>query len=100
VSIPESPDLVYRRSEPVVLRQVAGESLLIPIHRSVTQMQAIFALAGAGQRVWELLDGVRTLGEIREAIVERYEVAAETAWADLCAFVSQLEEQGLVERRG
>jgi hypothetical protein len=91
---------VYRRRDETVLRQVAGENLLIPIHRRVPDMQAIFALAGSGLRIWELLDGTRTLGAVRDALVERFEVSAEVAWTDLCVFVGQLEEKGLVERRG
>jgi hypothetical protein len=100
VSVPVTPESVYARREPVVLRQVAGESLLIPIHRRVPEMEAIFALSGAGPHIWELLDGRRALGEVRDALVARFEVDAEVAWADLCDFVAQLEEKGLVERRG
>jgi hypothetical protein len=92
--------VVYNRREPIVLRRIAGEDLLVPIRRQVADLRAIYALAGSGARIWELLDGTRTLGEVRDAIVERFEVGPEEAWADLCAFVLRLEESGLVERRG
>ncbi len=82
-----------------MLRQIADEHLLIPIRKDVALLQAIYTLVGIGARVWELLDGTRSLGEIRAAIVERFAVGEEAAWADLCAFVRRLEENGLVERR-
>ena len=63
-------------------------------------MKAIYALAGVGGPILELLDGARSLGEIRDALVERFAVSDEQAWADLCDFVDRLEESGLVDRRG
>lgn len=94
-----SESLVCVRGARVVLRQIAGERLLVPIRNDVAQMDAIYALAGAGLAVWEALDGQRTLGEVRDLLVRRFEVTAERAWTDLVAFVERLEERGLVERR-
>jgi hypothetical protein len=91
-------DAVYARRKGVVLRRIADEHLLIPIRHKVGDMQAIYALMGAGPRIWELLDGTRTLGEVRAAIVARFDVGDAAAWEDLCAFVDGLEESGLVER--
>lgn len=89
---------VFARREGVVLRRIADEHLLIPIRHDVADIQAIYAVMGVGVRIWELLDGRRTLNEIRDSIVERHAVSDEAAWADLCAFVDHLEERGLVER--
>ena len=91
---------IYARREPVVLRRIAGEHLLVPIRRRVSDLQAIFGLTGVAAPVWEMLDGTRTLGEVRDAVVARFDVSPERAWTDLCRFVGHLEESGLVERRG
>ncbi len=91
--------VVYCRRQNVVLRQVAGEHLLVPIRNDVAQMQAIYALTGVGVRVWELLDGTRSLAAVRDSMVSRFEVDADQAWADLRAFVDGLAERDLVERR-
>jgi hypothetical protein len=90
---------VYARRDPVVVRRIAGEHLLVPIRHHVAQMRAIFALTGTGARIFELLDGARSLGEVRDTLVERFQVSGEQAWTELCGFVEQLEENGLVERR-
>jgi len=99
VSEPGAAELVFVPREPIVLREIAGERLLVPIRRQAAQMKAIFALVGAGAAIFELLDGERSLGAIRDALVERFEVAPEQAWAELCDFVEQLQENDLVERR-
>ena len=93
-------DAVYATREDVILREIAGEHLLVPIRHNVAELQAIYALTGVGVQIWKLLDGVRTLRAVQAAITERFEVGAEEAWTDLCAFVERLEERGLVERRG
>jgi hypothetical protein len=97
----QSPDdaVVYAALDGVVLREIAGEHLLVPIRSDLADMEAIYALMGVGVRIWGLLDGTRTLGAIREELVARYDVGADEAWADLCDFVMHLEERGLVERR-
>jgi hypothetical protein len=101
---PESPDLrpdaVFARRANVVLREVAGERLLIPIRREVAELRSIFVLTGIGAFIWELLDGERSLGAVLAVIVEHYDIGAEQAGADLAAFVARLAEAGIAEQRG
>jgi hypothetical protein len=89
---------VYSRRDPIVVREIAGERLLVPVRRKIGELRAIYALMGSAAPIFELLDGSRSLSEVRDALVERFEVSAEEAWAELCRFVEELEEQGLVER--
>jgi hypothetical protein len=92
-------ETVYARREGVVLREVAGEHILVPIRRDVADLRAIFALNRVGLRIWELLDGVRSLEGILGELLERFEVTAEEASVDLRSFVERLSAAGLVERR-
>ena len=94
----EAGKAIYARRDPIVVRQIAGEHLLVPVRRKVGEMRAIYALMGAAAPIFELLDGSRSLGEVKDALLERFEVSGEEAWAELCRFVEELEEQGLVER--
>ena len=96
----EAGKAVYSPRDPIVVREIAGEHLLVPVRRRLGEMRAIYALMGAAAPLVELLDGSRSLGQVRDALVERFEVSSEQAWAELCSFVEELEEQGLVERRG
>ena len=92
--------VLYARREGVVLREVAGEHILVPIRRDVADLQAIFALNRVGLRIWELLDGERDLDGILAELLERFEVTAEEASADLHSFVERLHAAGLVEQKG
>jgi hypothetical protein len=95
----EAERAVYARREGVVLREVAGEHILVPVRRDVADLRAIFALNRVGLRIWEMLDGARGLDGILAELVERFDVTAEEASADLRSFVERLNDAGLVERR-
>jgi hypothetical protein len=90
---------VYVRRDDVVLREVAGEHLLVPIRSDPEGMRAIFALSGTGVFVWGLLDGDHSVEAVLARVLERYDVTNEEAEADLRTFVERLVQAGLVERR-
>ena len=80
----------FIKREDVVYRAIAGESLLIPIRAKLADLQNIFALNPAGALIWSLLDGNRSLEEILDKMLDRFEVSREDAQSDLQSFVDQL----------
>lgn len=49
-----------------------------------------------GTRVWELIDGVRTVDDMVKVIVEEYDIPAETARKDVADFINDLRENGML----
>jgi hypothetical protein len=49
-----------------------------------------------GSRIWELMDGVRSLEDIAAALVEEYQIGAKEALASVQRFVDELASRGLV----
>lgn len=84
-------DAIYKRDENMVFRRIGEETILVPIRRRVADLESIYALNETGARIWELLDGAHTLAQIRDALVEEYEVTPEEAEADILEFVANLE---------
>ena len=84
----------YEKDPSIVHRNIAGEAILVPIRQNVADLESIYTLDEVGARIWELIDGQRRVKEIRDAIVEEYEVSPGVAEADLVEFVQQLEEMG------
>ncbi len=80
-------------------RQVAGEALLVPVRGRLAEMQKIFALNPVAGHIWQELDGKRSLGEIRDSILARFDVEREAADRDVREFIEELLEAGLLERR-
>jgi hypothetical protein len=84
----------------VVARDVAGELLLVPIRRRVADLHSIYALNDAAATVWNLADGNHTISEIRDRLLEQYEVEPERAAHDIAELMTRFLELGLVEAVG
>jgi hypothetical protein len=89
-------DRRYLRKKDFVVRNVAGETILVPVRNSVAGLDAIFTLNEVGGTVWTLLDG-RSLREIVDEVCRTYETGAEVAENDVTEFVASLDAAGLID---
>jgi hypothetical protein len=64
------PAAVFAQRANVVLREVAGEQLLVPVRREVADLRSIFVVTGIGAFIWGLLDGLSTLAAVRAQILD------------------------------
>ncbi|MFH2009861.1 MAG: PqqD family protein [bacterium] len=88
-------DLLSRKlvqSKDIVFREVAGETLLVPIRSTAGAVDYVYNLNEVGTYIWGLLDGSRPVREIVDEVVKEFEVSAEQAEADLLKLVEQLVE--------
>jgi len=91
-------DARYDRNPSVVSRQIAGETILVPIRGNAADLESIYMLNETAATAWGLMDGRRTLEEILDAILAEYAVGAEDAEGDLVELVTQLEALGALVR--
>jgi len=85
-------DKVYRKNESIVSRKIADEFILVPIRQNVGDLESIYTLNEVAARIWELIDGKRKIREIKERIIEEYEVTPEEAEKDLLVHLQQMEK--------
>ena len=93
-------DLVARRYEKdpsVVYREIAGEAILVPIRRNISDMESIYTLDEVGADIWDLIDGERTAGNILDVLLGEYDVGAEVLSNDLAEFIQQLLSIGAIK---
>ena len=88
---------VYKKTESVVTREIAGETMLIPISSQLADMQQIFALDAVSALIWSLLDGNHRFEDLVAAVTRDFDVTQEMATADANRFLDELCEVGLVE---
>jgi len=88
---------VYQQGENIVSRNIAGESLLVPIRGHVADMQRIFALDPVGEFIWNKLDGTLSLSGILEELLETFSVDRDRAGEDLMGFIDELSRASLIE---
>ena len=82
----------YEKNPHIVSRLIGDEFILVPVRHDVADLEAIYTLTGTGVRIWELMDGELTGHELRDRIVEEFDVGPEDAEEDLIQFLRQLEE--------
>lgn len=74
----------------LIKREIAGECFLIPVGRTVYDTNGLFALTEVGAFLWDRLPEARDAQELLRAVLEEYEVDADTAAADIAAFLEKL----------
>ena len=96
---PAPPDWrwICRRNLSVAVREVGGETFLVPVEEELARMHRLVAVNAMGAFIWDELDGKRDLAAIHRHLVDRFEVSAEEAREDLVEFVERLLAAGLIE---
>jgi hypothetical protein len=87
----------FRRGDKHVYRFVAGEHLLIALHRDAAA--PLFSLTPTAATVWEALAEWATTAAVVDRVLEQYDVEREAAAQDILELLSQLREIGALETR-
>ena len=90
---------IYIREKDIISRDIAGETILVPIRGNLADMQYIFTLNPVGVYIWEQLEDEKTLTEILESLLEHFEISREQAENDILEFISQVTEAGLATEK-
>jgi len=91
---------IFRKRGEIVARDIAGETILVPVRGNLADMQRIFSLSPVAAFLWEQIDGKQELQMILAKVIEDFEVEREDASSDLREFITELLEAGLIEEVG
>jgi len=90
----------YIKETDIVTRDIAGETIIVPVRNNVGDLNSIYTLNEIGTMIWQLIDGQTSVSQIVEAICIAYEVTPEEATKDTFDFLVPLEEAGLIRSIG
>lgn len=82
----------------LIKREIAGDTILVPVGKTVYDSNGLFVLNELGAFIWEILPKMETEAEICEAILAEYEVTPEEAAKDVEEFLQKLRELGILEK--
>ena len=71
---------------------LAGESVILNLKNGV-----YYGLNPMGARIWNLIQERKRVEEVRDQILQEYEVEKEVCERELLALLSDLEENGLID---
>lgn len=89
--------IVYRKKGELILRRIAGETLLVPIRGDVALLEKLFVLNPVAVTIWEQLDGKTNLEAVTAALSAEFGIGLEQAEADTREYIRELLREGLVE---
>jgi hypothetical protein len=91
--------LVVQRSDDqrsFVTREIAGETLIVPVTGRAMDLESIYVLNPVGSRIWALLRSPTTAGQIAGIVASEFEVSPEHAAGDVTEFLESLSARGLI----
>jgi hypothetical protein len=86
----------HARSTSIVSREVAGETIVVPICRGVGDLDSVYTFNPVGKNLWQLLEQGRTAEELANWVATHYAVTAEQATSDVQSYLAELKEVGLI----
>jgi len=90
---------IYIRSQAVVSRRIAGETLIVPVRGKVGDLASIYSFNATGTLLWDALASPQNLASLIDAVQREYAVEREQAEKDVEQFLKDTVNVGLVEVR-
>ena len=85
-----------RVSTDFILREVAGEWLLVPVGDAAVKLRGLLGLSESGYLIYTLLQKGADRQELLRAVLSEYKVDQATAEADVDAFLGQMRSLGIL----
>jgi hypothetical protein len=92
----ETLEKCFSKEDNCVTREIAGETIIVPIKGRVGDLDSIYTLNEVGTLIWHLIDGQRNIDQIVQTVRETYDVESEEVTKDAVDFLSSLEKAGLI----
>lgn len=86
----------HARNSSLVSREVAGETIVVPICKGVGDLDSVFTFNPVGRSLWRLLENGHSVEELTNWVVKHYEVDAKQASDDVQRYLAELQEAGLI----
>jgi Coenzyme PQQ synthesis protein D (PqqD) len=87
----------YVRSQSVVSRVIAGETLIIPVRKGVGDLASIYSLNPVASSIWQAIQNPRDKEEIISAIEQEFAAGRAQIERDVDEFLNEMHAAGLVE---
>lgn len=80
----------------LIKRDIAGDTILVPVGKTVYDSNGLFVLNELGAFIWDILPKAETEAQIVEAVLEEYDVTAEEAAGDIREFLDKLRKMEII----
>ena len=93
----DNAEIVYQRNDDYIYRRIVNETILVPVHQDVSEMEGIYAMNDVASFLWDCLENPATRKELMAALLEEYDAPQETIAQDLNRFLEDLQIIGALK---
>lgn len=79
-----------------VLREIAGDSVLVPIGKTMKEYTGLFPVNDVGADIWKLLPEAESAEYIVDKLYEEYDVDKATLRKDVEEYLTKLRNYGII----
>jgi hypothetical protein len=90
----------YVRSNSVVSRVIAGETLIVPVRGGVGDLASIYSLNEVGSSIWNAIAQPCCEDQIIARIAEEFSAEVQQVAPDVKSFLADMQSAGLIEPVG
>ena len=87
-------DVLVARRVGLLEAEVDGELVALDVDQGTC-----YGFNATATRIWSLIEAPKRVSELRDALLEEYEVDRETCERELSALLAELEKDGLIEMK-
>lgn len=83
-------ETIMKIKKELIKRDIAGDTVLVPVGKTVYESNGLFILNEVGAFLWDRLETADTEEDLLTALLGEYEIAEDVARKDLQAFLEKL----------
>lgn len=91
---------ILKKNPDMVSRTIEDETILMPIYKTSEEINCIYTLNDVAARVWELINGKRSLATIKKTLLEEFDVTQKELDKELDKLLKDLKEIKAIKGSG
>lgn len=80
----------------LIKREIAGDTILVPVGKTVYDSNGLFVLNELGAFIWDVLPQAQSEADICKAVLAEYDVSEEEAAKDIGQFLDKLRSMDII----
>jgi tRNA uridine 5-carbamoylmethylation protein Kti12 len=76
----------------MVTRVIDDETILLPLYKTSEEINCIYTLNKVASGIWNLINGRRTLAEIKSEVLRKFDTTPEEVDREMAKFLKDLKE--------
>ena len=97
VHFDEREESIMRVEKEFVLREIAGDYIIIPTGKTVLEFNGLVTVNEVGVLLWKMLQEEVTFEDLVKGVLEEYDVDENTARSDIQEFLDKLTENNILK---